>query len=110
MTRGIQESDWKKFKHLHQVALDRFCSRVLIEIAEIAADSSQTPHRRYLAVYDTIQYRDREILKKFDEPRRSTALWQLAALRSCGLVGDEEFMTFTEETRSLIKVYLDDGI
>ena len=33
MQRTISESDWKLFRQLHALALERFCERVLSEVA-----------------------------------------------------------------------------
>lgn len=109
MARDIRESDWKVLRQLHQVALDRFCSRILAEIEGITADTSEAPYQRYLALYDTVKRKDSEIANMFDNPKRSTALHQIASFRSCGLLLDEEFMRFSEETRAIVKVFLDDS-
>ena len=50
MTREFPESDWKLFRQLHPLALDRFCARVLSEISNLATDADRTNHQRYLAV------------------------------------------------------------
>jgi hypothetical protein len=33
----IHESDWRVFRRLHSIALERFCKRVLEEVRETAA-------------------------------------------------------------------------
>jgi hypothetical protein len=107
MAQDISESDWKVIKQLHAVALDRFCQRVLSEVNEIAADTSRTSHQRYLALFETVQRRNKEMANVFDGLRRSTALLQIAALRSRGLLEDSEFMRFSAGTRALVEVFLD---
>lgn len=107
MVREISESDWKVVKQLHAVALDRFCERVLSEVDDIAADTLRTSHQRYLALFETVQHRNKEMANVFDNLRRSTALLQIAALRSRGLLEDSEFMRFSEGTRALVEVFLD---
>jgi hypothetical protein len=72
--RGIPESDWKVFRQLHPIALGRYSQRVLDEIAQIAADTKETPHERYLKIYKVVQQRDRTMGEAFNDLRRSTAI------------------------------------
>ena len=51
MPREIKESDWKLFKQLHPVALERFSQRILSEIGSINADSAKSFHQRYLDIF-----------------------------------------------------------
>jgi hypothetical protein len=61
MPAQIKESDWKTFRKLHSVALERFCRRVLVEIERINSDYAKSSHQRYLDIFDLIQRRNREI-------------------------------------------------
>jgi hypothetical protein len=106
MAREISEADWKLFRQLHPIALDRFCERVLSEVTQSAAAAGQTNHERYRAVFTLMKQRDRELATAFDDMRRSTALRQLACIRSYGLITDEEFARFSPETRSVVEVFL----
>jgi hypothetical protein len=98
----IKESDWKLFRKLRSLALDRFCQRVCSEVARIADETGQTPHERYLAIYQLMREKDRALAEMFDDPRRSTALFQLALIYSQGLLSEEEFAGFAPETRESI--------
>ena len=40
MSRVISESDWRLFRKLQPLALERFCERVLSEINQISSDSN----------------------------------------------------------------------
>lgn len=102
MSRDIRESDWKLFRELHPGALRRFCEDVLSEITRIASDTSKTPHERYLEVFQLVRERDRKLAAAFDDKRRSTALSQLALIRSYGLLTDEEVGRFSPEARDAI--------
>jgi hypothetical protein len=42
----ILESDWKKFKELREIALDRFCQGVLNDAKTIAEHGSLSPDAR----------------------------------------------------------------
>jgi hypothetical protein len=102
MTRSILEADWKVFRALSLIALDRFCHRVLSEVAEIASDAGKTNHERYLAVYTLIEKRNEELADAFDDHRRSTALLHLARMRWHKLLTDEEMSRFSAETLRIV--------
>lgn len=103
MSLEIQESDWKVFRQLRPIALDRFCWRVLDEIQQVSADTKRSTHERYLAVYDLIQRRDRELADAFNEPRRSHAFLQLMSIQSHRLLTEEELGLFSSELRERLK-------
>jgi hypothetical protein len=105
----MTESEWKLFRQFREVALDRFCQRVLSEIAGVSSDAEKSNHERYLAVYRLIEQRGKELADAFNDLRRSTALRQLACLRSLELLTDEEFARFGPETRDSVGVWLGEG-
>jgi hypothetical protein len=108
MARAINEADWKHFRQLHPLALERFCERVLSEVSRRASEIGKSAHERYLAVFKLLQRRDKELAEAFDDLRRSTAWLQLANLRSGRLVTDEEFARFGPETRAAVQIFQGD--
>lgn len=106
MLREIKEPDWKILRQLHAVALERFCQHVLAEIEHINNDAAKSYHQRYLEIFSHLERRDKELARTFDQLRRSSALAQLADIRSHGLLTDEEFMRFSPEIRSVIESLL----
>jgi hypothetical protein len=106
MRGQIPEPDWKIFRRPRAVALERFCERVLAEIDAVRADSRQSSHERYLQVYRLIDRRDDELAQMFNNPRRSAAILQLAWLRHHGLLQEDEFLQFSEDTRQTVEVFL----
>ena len=100
--REIKESDWKLFRQLWAVALERYCQRVLDESERLHRDAGQSTHERFLAIYQLFRQRDKELASLFDDFRRSTASLQLAAIHARGLLTDEEFARFSEETRNAL--------
>jgi hypothetical protein len=101
--RDIKESDWKIFKRVREVALERFCERVLDEIGRIGSDAAKTKQQRYVAIYRLVRARDKEINPIFDHLRRSTAVQQLFAFRYHKLLTDEELLQFSPELVNTIK-------
>ena len=69
--RDIKESDWKIFKRVREVALERFCERVLDEIGRIGSDATRSKRQRYVAIYRLVRERDKEINPIFDHLSRS---------------------------------------
>lgn len=102
MSREFPESDWKVFRELRELALQRFCQRVLIEVEQISSDPTTSFRDRYLRVYRLLQRRDRELAQAFNDPRRSTAMMQLTVITSRGLLESEELMRFTVSTRETL--------
>jgi hypothetical protein len=106
MMGQISESDWKVFRQLHPIALDRFCERVLSDVGRLVCGTDKSAHERYLAVFKLLQRRDKELAEAFDDLPRSTAWRQLAAIRSRGLLTDEEFGRFSPETQGAVQIFL----
>jgi hypothetical protein len=107
MSREIKESDWKVFRRLRAIALERFCQRVLMEIDRIAANTGTSSHERYLAVFRLIEERDQQLAAAFNDPRRSTALRQLVAIQSHELLTEEELSDFSPEMRDAVRSLLE---
>ncbi len=102
----MTEAEWKIFRRLSEVALDRFCQRVLAEVTKLCSQPGKSNHDRYLAVYKRLQRRDRELADAFNNPRRSTALVQLAKIRDLKLLTEEEFEQFEPNTRGSVQLLL----
>lgn len=97
------ESDWKVFRELREVALERFCKRVLDEVERRCRNASQSHHQRYLNVFRFLQSRDEELAHAFNDPRRSRMIVQLAAIHAYGLLEARELERFTARTRATIE-------
>jgi hypothetical protein len=108
MTGQISEADWKEFRRLRPVALERFCQGVLAEVGRLSTEPGKSNHERYLAVYRLLQRQDRELAATFDSPRRSAAWLQLASMRARGLLTEEELSRFSEEARAVVRRHLGD--
>lgn len=103
MAQFPPERDWKVLRELHPIALERYCRRLLPEIAAILGDTGQSHHQRYLAVAEVVDRRDREMIAIFDDMRRSMALIRIGAIRRLGLFTEEEFARFTDEMRGEVE-------
>jgi hypothetical protein len=109
MSLDFPESDWKVFRRLDRIALERFCESALGQVMSIASDSSRSHHERYLELYKLVQSQDRELGAAFNDLKRSTALWKLARIYSLGLLTEEEFGELSEATRERVVHLLSAG-
>jgi len=98
----IRESDWKLFRELHPVAVNRYSQRFLEDVARVVGDGSKAPHDRYGEIYSLVQQATKDLARAFDDKRRSTAVVQLAIIHSYGLITEEEMSRFSSETREAI--------
>ena len=103
VSRDFPESDWKIFRELREVALERFCKRVLEELGPLRLDSSRSHHERYLEVFRLLQNRDEELAHAFNDPRRSKMIVQLAAIYAYGLLEPDELTRFRPHTRGTVE-------
>jgi hypothetical protein len=102
MAASIPESDWKVFRRIHPIVLERFCDRILSEVTRLANDAGKGSHERYLLVFKLLERRDRDIADVFEDFRRSTAIYQLARMHSREMLTEEEFALFSPETQETV--------
>lgn len=101
--RDYHEADWKTFRELREVALDRYCRDVLEDVQEVASERALTHHQRFLRVYDLLRDRDRALAHAFDDVRRSRIIEQLSAIQALGLLTEEEVNRFSREVREALQ-------
>ncbi len=100
MQRDFPESDWKILSRLKPLALDRLCERIVLESEDIIVRTKEGGyHSAYLELVKHIQTQDKTVGKCFDDWRRSQAFFILANWRREKLITDEEFASFSAETR-----------
>ena len=93
------ESDWKIFKRLRVIALERFSQGILDQSQAICSKTSWTAHERFGDLYDLIQMQNKEMASMFDDFRRSTAELRLRLIVMHKLLTDEELSEFSPEMR-----------
>ena len=102
MVMTVPESDWKKFRPLRDIALERLCDRILAEIGATMADETLSSHEQYLKIYTLIEDRDETLGRIFNGYSRSRMLSQLALMQSFKLLEPEELACFSETTREIL--------
>jgi len=99
----IDESDWKTYKRLRDLAQERFSQRVLDACRRICGDESLSVQERHLELSRFLRERDREMPMIFDSLRRSTAVLCLMAMGSRGLLTDEEVSELGPEIQRTVR-------
>ena len=77
--RTIPETDWKKLRSLKTRALNDACARILDAVAQLVQKRDGRDHEAYLALWELIQKQNDLIAVMFDDFKRSTAFYKLAA-------------------------------
>jgi hypothetical protein len=103
----IHESDWKKFKGLHDIAMRRFFEISVEEMTRRATATKGAAQKRFGDALEYAQKRRKEAVELFDGMKRSAALIQLARMRREGLVTDEELLPLTEDARKFVQGVLE---
>lgn len=98
----MHESDWRVFRRLHSIALERFSQRALEEVRK-AAGCTTNYHDCYRRVYRLLRDHDKRMAAAFDGPARSNAVVLLANIIGEGLLTDEELKQFSDETQARLK-------
>jgi hypothetical protein len=99
----IKETDWKCFRKLRELALERYCERALNDVRRTIDASNSTHYERYLKLWDLLRSRDKTIAIAFDDARRSQAIIQLANIVAEDLLTDAELNQFSEDTRERLE-------
>ena len=105
MSCTISERDWKVFRELRQVALERLCEKILAQAQSLIVDPHNSSHQRYLNLYQLINKRDDDIASGFNDFRRSTALLHMGVIHAMGLWRDEELHQFSQEALQILALY-----
>jgi hypothetical protein len=105
MRASISEPDWRVFRELHRIALERLCERILAESRNAMEQPGKSAHDRYLTLFELIQSRNDDVARAFDDFRRSTALLQLGVIHSMGLLTGDELRRFSPEAQETIAFY-----
>jgi len=101
--RTISEKDWKHMRSMKPRVLNDACARILADVEAIVQKRDGRNHETYLTLWSLLKTKDAEIASMFDDFKRSTALFKLAAWYRYGLVSKSELTSFTEETQSALK-------
>ena len=98
------EADWRIFRELRELALERFCERILKEIRKLS-ENGGSYHEVYGEIYTLVHKRDKQIAAAFDDARRSRMLEQLMQICRMGLLAPDEIARFSEITQDWVSKF-----
>lgn len=105
----IKESDWKVFKKLYPLALERFYDRAVKELQKAIVEGKGSSEDKYHRIYKMVHSRDKKLANLFDGAyRRSKAFIQLVSYYREGLITKEELSQISEENRNRILSIVED--
>ncbi|MFK0574081.1 hypothetical protein [Endozoicomonas sp.] len=98
----IPERDWKVVRKLHPVLLQRYCQQVFRDVHALTEDGQCDYHQACQGLYDLVHDRNEEMAAFFDDMSRSKAITMILGWKSHGIIDDDEFQEFSEETQALV--------
>ena len=104
MIDDIPEKDWQKLRSFKDQALNIACERVFHKINKVIESRGAESHKYYLKLWKVLKEEDKEISLMFDDLKRSTAIFKLAAWKRNGVLSIEDFEKLSEETQKRIEV------
>lgn len=103
----IPEKDWKKLRSLKDATLNLACERIFLKVNELSKERGATSHKYYLKLWKLIHSEDEKIALMFNDLKRSTAIFKLAAWKINGLLSIDDFNEFSNETQDRIQSICD---
>jgi len=101
--RTIPERDWKVLRAMKPRVLSEACARILNAVESVVQTRDSGNYEAYLALWDLLKKEDASIAVMFDDFKRKTGFFKLAAWRRNGLVLENDLALFSEETRTIVK-------
>jgi len=99
---SIPERDWKIFRKFQDELISKACESVFVKVDKLSAARSNDEHQAYLRLYDLIQVENKLIAEMFDNPTRNNVFFKIIALKRSGIISDEQFKQFSEETQKSV--------
>lgn len=106
MDQKFPEKDWKKLRSLKDHALEEVCNQIIEKLKMLIEAREGGNHKTYLQLWETIQAEDKIIQDLFDDLKRSSAFFKLMAWKTHGILSDDDFKDFTEDTQNRINTIL----
>ena len=100
---NMKESDWKIFRELHPIALQRAFDQTAPEIQRLSTEAGKSSKDRFWATFDYLKDQREEIGRLFDDFRRSTALLQLAFIVRKNYITADELARFSPDAQDFVR-------
>lgn len=103
MGQEVTERDWKVFRELRELALERLCERTLDDAVAVVDNPDKTHHERFRELFGLVVDRNKDIARGFDVLKRSAMITQLSVMDSLGLLEADELARFSANTRKTLE-------
>ena len=101
--RDIPEKDWKHFRSLNELIINRFSKDTISQISQIIASKEiESKHEKYLKVYEYVRERDKILDNQLRDFRRSNAKLKILEIYRMGLIKPQEFDQFSDEVKDFV--------
>lgn len=99
----LKESDWRKYKTLREIVLQRRCSKIHEKVIAISSSDVGTAHGRYKELYGFIELQERLLMSLISSPSRDSVRNDLVGWKSGETIDSEEFAVFSKELRQEVE-------
>ncbi|MBO1519410.1 hypothetical protein [Oceanisphaera pacifica] len=103
--RSVPERNWKLFRRLQAELLATASDLVFKKVERLSQDRAGKEHQSYLDLYCLIKEEDEKIAQMFNNPTRNNVLFKIGFLKQYGILSDEQFQLFSEETQKRVTPY-----
>ncbi len=103
MPRDIAERDWKVFKELHAIAMDRFFEKAVKEMQPLLWAKNKPAQERF---WDALTYaakQRKQAARLFDGSSRSNTSFMAGLIYANQFLTDEEIARFTPELQEQLR-------
>jgi len=100
---SVPEKDWKLFRKLQTQLTAKACESVFKQVENVVNDRIGKEHQSYLDLYALIDVEDAKIAEMFNNPTRNNVLLKIVALKSHGVLSDQQLQMFSEETQEVVR-------
>jgi len=106
MQRDMAESDWKVFKELHPIAMNRFFEKAVKEMQPLLWTKNKPAQERFWDALEYATQQRQQAARLFDDFRRSTAIIQAGLIYANHLLTEEEIGRFSDQTREQLQTFI----
>ncbi|MBM9511013.1 hypothetical protein [Desulfogranum marinum] len=107
MHQKFPERDWKKLRSLKDSALEKLSNRIIEKLNSLIESREGGSHKTYLRLWETMRAEDKIVAALFDDLSRSSAIITLAGWKTHGILSDDDFNDFTEDTQNRINTLME---
>jgi hypothetical protein len=106
MNITIPEKDWKYLKSIQPSLLSCLCERINRKSLKILHSKQLSEHEKYLSLYQHLHDSNKLVGDCFDDWRRSTLFFKIAALLHHKLLSEDQLAHLTAETQNQMEFIL----